>query len=69
VGAEVWVHDAIALRGGAKLNYDEELGTLGFGVKFREYEFDYAFVPFSDTSELGDTHRISVDWRPGVGLE
>lgn len=69
VGAELWVHDAIAVRGGAKLNYDEELGTLGFGVKFREYEFDYAFVPFSDTSELGDTHRFSVDWRPGVQPE
>jgi hypothetical protein len=69
LGAEVWVHEAIALRGGAKLNYDEELGTLGFGVKLREYEFDYAFVPFSDTSELGDTHRISVDWRPGVARE
>jgi hypothetical protein len=69
VGAELWVHEAIALRGGAKLNYDEEAGTLGFGVKFREYEFDYAFVPFSETSELGDTHRISVDWRPGVQLD
>jgi hypothetical protein len=69
LGAELWVHEMIALRGGAKLNYDEELGTLGFGVKFREYEFDYAFVPFSDTSELGDTHRFSVDWRPGIALE
>jgi hypothetical protein len=66
VGGELWVHEAIALRGGAKLNYDEELGALGFGVKFREYEFDYAFVPFSDTSELGDTHRFSLDFRPGV---
>ena len=69
VGAELWVHDAIALRGGAKLNYDEEAGAFGFGVKFREYRLDYAFVPFSETSELGDTHRISVDWRPGVQLD
>jgi hypothetical protein len=69
LGAELWVHEMIALRGGAKLNYDEELGTMGFGVRYREYELDYAFVPFSDTSELGDTHRFSVDWRPGVAPE
>lgn len=69
VGAELWVHDAIALRGGAKLNYDEEAGTVGFGVKFREYTFDYAFVPFSDTSELGNTHRLSVGWRPETSLQ
>jgi len=66
LGAELWVHEAVALRGGAKLNYDEEAGSFGFGVRLREYEFDYAFVPFSETSELGDTHRFSVDWRPGV---
>jgi len=65
LGAELQVHDAIALRGGTKLGYDEELGTLGFGIRFREYEFDYAYVPFSDSSELGDTHRLSVEWRPG----
>lgn len=65
LGAELQVHEAIALRGGTKLNYDEELGTLGFGVRIREYGFDYAFVPFSESSELGDTHRLSVEWRPG----
>lgn len=67
VGAELWVHEAIALRGGAKLNHDEEAGTFGFGVRYREYDFDYAFVPFSDTSELGDTHRFSIEWRPSTG--
>jgi hypothetical protein len=69
LGAEIWVHDAIALRGGAKLNYDEEAGTVGFGVRFREYNLDYAFVPFSETSELGDTHRLSVGWRPRTSLQ
>ena len=63
-GAELWVHEMIALRGGLKANYDEEAGTLGFGVKYRDYLFDYAFVPFSDSSELGDTHRLSFGWRP-----
>jgi hypothetical protein len=67
LGAELWVHEAVALRGGAKLGYDEELGTVGFGVKYREYALDYAFVPFSETSQLGDTHRLSIGWRPGPG--
>lgn len=64
IGGELWVHEMIALRGGAKLGYDEELGTMGFGVKYREYGLDYAFVPFSETSQLGDTHRLSIGWRP-----
>ncbi len=65
LGAEIWVHEMVALRGGAKINYDEEVGTTGIGILYRDYEFDYAYVPFADASELGDTHRISVGWRPG----
>lgn len=64
VGAEIWPHKMFALRGGAKLGYDEELGAVGFGVHYSTYTFDYAFVPFSSSSELGDTHRISVTWEP-----
>jgi hypothetical protein len=66
VGAELWVHDAIALRGGSKLNSDVEAGAFGFGIKYRDYLLDYAFVPFSDSSALGDTHRLSFGWRPGA---
>ena len=65
-GAELWLHEMIALRGGAKFGYDEEAGALGFGVKHRNFLFDYAFVPFSSSSELGDTHRVSFGWRPGA---
>jgi hypothetical protein len=64
-GAELWPHEMIALRGGLKLGYDEEAGALGFGVKYQNFLFDYAFVPFSSSSELGDTHRVSFGWRPG----
>ncbi|MCA9753528.1 MAG: PorV/PorQ family protein [Gemmatimonadetes bacterium] len=64
VGAELWVHEAIALRGGLKGGYDEEAGAIGFGVKYQNYLFDYAYVPFSESSQLGDTHRISFGWRP-----
>ncbi len=64
VGAELQLHEMIALRGGAKLNYDEEAGSFGVGVNYRDYAFDYAYTPFSSTSQLGDVHRISVGWRP-----
>jgi hypothetical protein len=63
VGGELWVHEMVALRGGAKLGYDEEAGTVGLGLAYRDYLFDYAFVPFSESSELGDTHRFSVGWH------
>lgn len=63
VGMEIWPYKMFALRGGAKLGYDEEVGTVGFGIEYQTWMLDYAFVPFSDASELGDTHRISVGWR------
>jgi hypothetical protein len=64
VGAELQLHEIFALRGGAKLGYDEELGSVGFGINYRDFGFDYAYTPFSDTSELGDAHRVSVAWQP-----
>jgi hypothetical protein len=63
LGAELQVHEMIALRGGVKMNYDEEAGSFGFGIHYREYDFDYAFTPFSSESELGDGHRFSIGWR------
>ncbi len=64
LGTELWVHEMVALRGGMKVNYDQEFGTTGFGLRYHDYRFDYAYVPFSD-SVLGDTHRLSIDWHPG----
>ena len=54
IGAELQLHPMIALRGGMKLNYDEEMGTAGVGIRYRDYEFDYAYSPFSEESQLGD---------------
>ena len=65
LGAELWVHEMVALRGGMKGNYDQEFGTTGFGIRYHDYMFDYAYVPFSD-SVLGATHRLSVGWHPGT---
>jgi len=34
--------------------------TGGFGIKYRKYDIDYAFMPFGD---LGNTHRISFGYK------
>lgn len=64
LGAELQLHEMFALRGGLKLGYDEEAGSVGFGVTYQTFGIDYAYSPFSDSSELGDVHRVSLGWRP-----
>lgn len=63
LGAERWLTEYLALRGGYKIGYDEE--DLAFGVGFRHdiWSVDYAFVPHS--SGLGPGHRfaLTVSWR------
>ena len=60
-GAEYWLRDAFALRGGYKFGYDtSNLGaaagaSLGFGVKVAGLGVDYAYLPFGD---LGNIHRF-----------
>ena len=54
----------IAVRGGYKSGMDGLGGsagiTIGFGIIYQSYSFDYAFVPYGD---LGDTQRISIGCR------
>jgi hypothetical protein len=69
LGMELQVHEMIALRGGLKFNYDEEMGSAGVGIRYHEYVFDYAYSPFSDESQLGDGHRFSIGYRPGATPE
>jgi hypothetical protein len=66
LGAEIQIHELIALRGGVKFNYDEEMGSAGVGIHYRDVDLDYAYSPFSSESELGDGHRFSIGWRPGA---
>lgn len=60
-GAEYWLREALALRGGYKFGYDtDNLGaevglSLGFGLKVAGLGVDYAYLPFG---ELGDVHRF-----------
>ena len=54
----------VALRGGYISNAYGLGGsagvTMGVGLVYQLYTFDYAFVPFGD---LTDTHRISIGYR------
>lgn len=61
LGAEYWIGKIIALRTGYKFKEEgneEGFGlTAGLGFKFKNYQFDYAYVPYGN---LGDAHRYSL---------
>lgn len=67
LGAEVTKLDPLSLRAGwnsygadmRAANSDDNLAgfSFGVGIKFRAFEFSYAFSPSGD---LGDTHRITL---------
>jgi hypothetical protein len=65
VGAEVWLHPSLALRGGYKFGQaQDELGGAaglsgGAGLKFGRFTLDYAFVPFGD---MGNTQRMTMGY-------
>jgi hypothetical protein len=56
-GLEVGYSDVIALRGGVN-----EVGhmALGAGLRIKKLHIDYAFTGFTETSDLGASHRISL---------
>lgn len=56
VGAEYWLADIFALRGGYNSLYKF---TFGVGFKLQNLNADYAYVPVGD---LGVSHRISVGY-------
>ena len=76
LGAELWLFDVFALRGGYKLSeggndlVSDDTGlanlTAGAGFRFDAAEIDYAFVPLG---ELGYTHRITASWKFGFKPE
>ncbi|MFH2054383.1 MAG: PorV/PorQ family protein [bacterium] len=63
LGAERWLTEYLALRGGYKVGYDAEDFALGIGFRHDIWSVDYAFVPHS--SGLGPGHRfaLTVSWR------
>jgi len=59
-GAEYWAFNYLAVR----LGMDPEEFTLGFGIRYRDYGFDYAFA----THDLGGSHRLSASWKFGPSI-
>jgi len=65
-GMEYWYGSFIALRAG--YIYDQEgdikTPTLGFGLAYSTFKFDFAYIPSSENVPLANTMRLSL----GVGL-
>ena len=62
IGGELWLMDAIAIRGGVKINYDNENAAVGIGLRGDELlgervRIDYSFEKFSVLSSI---HKIAV---------
>lgn len=58
LGGEWHFQDMVALRSGYGIGYDERGLAAGLGLRQGRWTVDYAWVPYS--SDLGDTHRISL---------
>jgi len=67
-GAEYWLVDTVALRGGCSFDSHDKDWKPSFGVGFNTSNFkvDYAFLPIED---IGGTHRISILTRFGKILQ
>ncbi len=61
-GLEYLVRNMIALRIGS----DDGLTTFGGGLQLKPVSVDYAYIGHD---QLGDTHRISINFRWNSGLE
>ena len=48
------------------LNSDKKGYSLGFGLNIMQFDLDYAFLPFE---ELGNTHRIAVNYNFGEKMK
>jgi len=58
IGAEYGYDRRLFLRAGYKAGYDSQGAAFGLGVRFRQFDFDYA-VMFGG-NDLGDSHRVSL---------
>ncbi|NQS98349.1 MAG: PorV/PorQ family protein [candidate division Zixibacteria bacterium] len=56
LGLEWQPMEMVALRGGYLLNYDERSLTAGVGLHWKNFTFDFAYIPFD--SDLGDSQRF-----------
>jgi hypothetical protein len=58
LGLEYTYHNLVALRMGYDLGYDSRSFSIGGGIAYTNYYFDYAFVP--SKNNLSDTHRFTI---------
>jgi hypothetical protein len=65
LGAEYWLFNTLALRGGYQLGYDLGGLTAGAGFQWHNLSVDYAFVPYNI---VGNTHRISLGYSFGEAM-
>ncbi len=65
-GMEYWYGSFIALRFGYIYDQEGEIKTptLGFGLAYSSFKFDFAYIPSSENVPLANTMRLSL----GVGL-
>ncbi len=65
-GMEYWYGSFIALRAGYIYDQEGEIKTptLGFGLAYYTFKFDFAYIPSSENVPLANTMRLSL----GVGL-
>ena len=58
IGFEYTYNDLFSIRGGYKINFDEEGVTLGAGINYEGYRIDYSYNDYGEF--LGEVHRFSI---------
>jgi len=61
-GLEYWYGSFIALRGGYIYDQDGQIKTptFGFGLAYKIFQFDFAYIPSNDQVPLANTARFSL---------
>ena len=60
VGVEFWLFPVLALRAGKRINFENDLFSIGIGLKVANLAFDASFIP----SRTGDD--FGVKWSSGL---
>lgn len=61
IGGEYNYENIVFLRAGSYFGYDSRSISVGGGLAYQSYVFDYAYVPLKNN--LGDTHRFTLRIR------
>ena len=61
-GGEVGFKDFIFLRAGYQTKYDNRGFTSGIGLKYKGLNFDYAFIPYSETFGSSSTFSLGFNF-------